>query len=118
MIRDPPAAGYRLPAGVTPQDHVRTRELILTEKWVNSRYKIDYQRGPNDRLRLVFHRDRPGNLYHLRTQFYVPAAWFSPLEVERAPPREEGTREAKPTPCRSRPCAWSARPQGNFADDI
>ncbi|MBE3074235.1 MAG: hypothetical protein IMZ75_04710, partial [Actinobacteria bacterium] len=68
---------YVLPAGVDPRAHVQENGLMLTEKWVNEQYRIDYQRGSGDRLELVFHKDRPGNLYHMLVQIYLPAQWFA-----------------------------------------
>ncbi|PIP38368.1 MAG: hypothetical protein COX19_13140, partial [Desulfobacterales bacterium CG23_combo_of_CG06-09_8_20_14_all_51_8] len=58
------------------RQYVTGNGLILTEKWVNEKFLIDYQAGPNDRLLLVFHKTRPGNHYDMRTQFYMPADWF------------------------------------------
>ena len=67
---------YVLPAGVDPRSHVEQNGLVLTEPEMNEEYLIDYQRGEQDRLLLVFHKDDPGNLYHMETQFYLPAQWF------------------------------------------
>ncbi|MDH3459068.1 MAG: hypothetical protein OER90_19685, partial [Gemmatimonadota bacterium] len=68
---------YALPSGADPRRIVEEGQLVLTERWVNDKFRIDYQRGEADRLRLVFHRDRPGNGYDMRAQFYLPAAWFA-----------------------------------------
>ena len=65
-----------LPAGVDPRSYVEQNGLVLTETFMNERYLIDYQRGEGDRLRLVFHKEDPGNSYHMQTQFYLPAGWF------------------------------------------
>ncbi len=67
---------YELPVGQQPRQYVDDNQLVLTEKWVNERYKIDYQRSESKRLQVVFHRDRPGNMYHMETQIYLPAGWF------------------------------------------
>jgi len=50
-----------LQSGLDARQYVTENELVLTEPWVNEKFRIDYQRGEADRLRLVFHRDRPGN---------------------------------------------------------
>ncbi|NIM49926.1 MAG: hypothetical protein GTN62_06530, partial [Gemmatimonadales bacterium] len=68
---------HTLDPDVDPRRYVQDRQAVLTERWVNEKFRIDYQRGEADRLRLVFHRDRPGNRYDMRTQFYLPAEWFS-----------------------------------------
>ena len=81
---------YVLPGGVDPREHVTTGDLVLTETFVNERYKIDYQRGEEGRLRLVFHKERPGNRLHMRTQFYLPAGWFSLPAVTRREPTAPG----------------------------
>ena len=44
-----------LPAGVDAREHVTEGQVVLTEPWVNDKFLIDYQRGEDDRLRLVFH---------------------------------------------------------------
>jgi hypothetical protein len=84
---------YELPSDVDPRTWVIDNDLVLTEPWVNQKYRIDYQRGEQDRLRLLFHKDRPGNRFHMRTQFYLPADWFTlaaPIgEAER--PTRAGT---------------------------
>jgi hypothetical protein len=67
---------FEIPSGVAPRDYVLDNDLVLTEPWVNKQYLIDYQRGPSGRLLVVFHKERPGNRYHMRTQFYLPAEWF------------------------------------------
>ncbi|MHB1003898.1 MAG: hypothetical protein ACYC1B_08780, partial [Thermoleophilia bacterium] len=73
---------YTLPPGVDPRAHVEENQLVLTEQWVNRKFLIDYQRGPEDRLQLVFHRNDPGNLFKMETQFYLPAEWFDlPADV-------------------------------------
>jgi hypothetical protein len=69
---------YQLPdQQVDPRELVDAEQLVLTESWVNEKYLIDYQRGPNNRLLLVFHKNRPGNRFHMRVQFYLPASWFT-----------------------------------------
>lgn len=55
---------------------VESGRLILTEPWVNERYRIDYQRGPEERLLVLFHKENPPNRYQMRVQFYMPAGWF------------------------------------------
>ncbi|WP_419597128.1 hypothetical protein, partial [Thiolapillus sp.] len=68
---------YMLPdKQVNPRQVVDSGRLVLTEPWVNEKYLIDYQRGPNNRLLIVFHKNNPGNRYHMRVQFYLPAGWF------------------------------------------
>jgi len=67
---------YRLPGGANPRHVVESGRLILTEPWVNERYRIDYQRGPEERLLVLFHKENPPNRYQMRVQFYMPAGWF------------------------------------------
>ena len=76
-----------LPDGVTPREYVGEGDLVLTEPWVNEQYLIDYQRGEEDRLRLVFHKERPGNRFHMRVQFYLPAEWFGLPDPSHQLPR-------------------------------
>jgi hypothetical protein len=92
-----------LPAGADPRAYVTDSDLVLTEQWVNQRFLIDYQRGEADRLRLVFHREDPGNRADMRTQFYLPAAWFA-LAPGAAPPR------GAPVPGATGPGRWSIPP--------
>ncbi|MBN2383356.1 hypothetical protein JXQ70_10775, partial [bacterium] len=63
---------------------VAQQGLILTETWVNEAYLIDYRRSDTGRLIVVFHRENPGNMYALRTQFYMPASYFSAEAVRKA----------------------------------
>jgi len=67
----------QLPPGADPRGYVLEKDLVLTEPFVNERFKIDYQRGERDRLRLIFHRENPGNRFDMRVEIYMPAAWFS-----------------------------------------
>ncbi|MFA6001954.1 MAG: DUF2207 domain-containing protein, partial [Thermoleophilia bacterium] len=46
---------FVLPAGVDPRAYVEQNQLVLTEKFMNEDYLIDYQRGADGRLNLVFH---------------------------------------------------------------
>jgi len=75
-----------LPPDVDPRAYVDRGQLVLTEPWVNEKFRIDYQRGEADRLRLVFHREQPGNRFDMRTQFYLPAEWFAGAAVTGPPP--------------------------------
>ncbi|MCK5057733.1 MAG: hypothetical protein KAT34_13825, partial [Candidatus Aminicenantes bacterium] len=70
---------------VTPRQYVEENQLILTEKWVNKEYLIDYRRSRSGRLMLVFHKNDPGNRFHMRTQFYMPAHWFGLPEATPLP---------------------------------
>jgi hypothetical protein len=75
---------------ITPHD-VETEEEVLrnyymdqnvvqTESWVNEKFLIDYQASPKGKLKILFHKNKPGNRFDMRTQFYMPADWFK-LEV-------------------------------------
>ena len=78
---------HQLPPGIDPRRYVLENDLVLTEPFVNERFKIDYQRGERNRLRLVFHRDNPGNRFDMRIQIYMPAAWFSlPTQMAESDP--------------------------------
>ncbi|MBD3305455.1 hypothetical protein GF348_03705, partial [candidate division KSB3 bacterium] len=92
-----------LPEGQDPRQYVEAEQLILTEPWVNEKFLIDYQRGPNDRLQLIFHKNAPGNRFDMRTQFYMPAAWFDLPQAEQVPTT---TPSSKPTPITQEPTLW------------
>jgi hypothetical protein len=77
---------HPLPPEVDPRAYVETNQAVLTEPWVNQKFRIDYQRGEQDRLRLLFHRDRPGNRFDMRIQVYLPAEWFN-FQLRRSPGR-------------------------------
>ena len=72
---------HQLPQGIDPRAYVNENQVILTEKWVNKNFLIDYQTGPKSRLLLVFHKNNPGNMFDMRTQFYMPAQWFTISEA-------------------------------------
>jgi hypothetical protein len=76
---------FILPQDTQPRSYVEETQAILTEKWVNKRFLIDYQRGPKDRLLLVFHKNNPGNRFDMRTQYYMPAEWFQLGAVAEIP---------------------------------
>ncbi|MDQ1351455.1 MAG: hypothetical protein QG657_1757, partial [Acidobacteriota bacterium] len=76
---------FTLPQDSQPRSFVDENQLILTEKWVNEKFLIDYQRGPKDRLLLVFHKNNPGNRFNMRTQFYMPVEWFELGAVAEIP---------------------------------
>ncbi|MFO7877769.1 MAG: hypothetical protein R6U55_14430 [Desulfovermiculus sp.] len=84
---------YQLPATVDPRDYVLENNLILTETWVNERYKMDYQRGENGHLVLVFHRDDPGPRFSMLAQFYMPAKWFTFSKLSNAFAMQSGQDE-------------------------
>ena len=65
-----------LASGENARNWVNNTQSILTEEWVNSKFVIDYQQGPADRLQVLFHKEQPGNRFDMRTQFYMPAEWF------------------------------------------
>ncbi len=79
---------HTIPKGTMPRPYVESNTLILTEKWVNGQYLIDYQRGENDRLLILFHKNNPSNMFHMRTQFYMPAEWFGDLSSGTGYPSE------------------------------
>ena len=85
---------YVLPADAYPRSYVEQNALVLTETWMNGQYLIDYQRGEGDRLLLVFHKDDPGNLYQMQTQFYLPAQWFE-LSSGASPSKETWSDKLK-----------------------
>ncbi|MCB0293710.1 MAG: hypothetical protein KDG51_00350, partial [Calditrichaeota bacterium] len=92
-----------LPEGYTPREYVEREQAILTEPWVNSRFLIDYRRGPNDRLEVVFHKDNPGNRFDMRVQVYFPRAWFElpegiPLLDESEPYLPESSADVSAEP--------------------
>ncbi len=67
---------HPVPKDRDTRQYVAENSLILTEKWVNEKFLMDYQAGPDGRLLLVFHKNRPKNRFDMRTQFYMPAEWF------------------------------------------
>jgi hypothetical protein len=52
-----------LPEGENPRDYVNRERNVLTESWVNEAYKIDYQRGADNRLLLLFHKENPATAF-------------------------------------------------------
>ncbi|MFQ5507340.1 MAG: hypothetical protein ACE5F1_21450 [Planctomycetota bacterium] len=74
---------HELGAGAGPRRYVEENQLVLTERFASEEYRIDYQRGEGGRLRLLFYKERHGNKFEMRTQFYVPAEWFSLAERPR-----------------------------------
>ena len=78
---------YPLPPEADPRAYVETNQPVLTEPWVNQKFRIDYQRGEQDRLRLVFHRDRPGNRFDIepKSTCRIPGSNFQlrPLRLPR-----------------------------------
>ncbi|MDD4349562.1 MAG: hypothetical protein PHF70_10680, partial [Opitutales bacterium] len=80
----------QVPEGQNARDWVNANEILLTEKWMNERYKLDYQREEgSDRLVLVAHRENPGNKASMKLQFYVPADSFALVM-----PDHSGTRRS------------------------
>lgn len=89
---------YVLPSGIDPRQFVEEQQAVLTEPFVNQKFRIDYQRGEADRLRLVFHRENPGNRYDMRTQIYLPAEWFTLAAPGAVPtPRPSQRQPLTPT---------------------
>ncbi|MCF6242907.1 MAG: hypothetical protein L3J74_16385, partial [Bacteroidales bacterium] len=53
------------------------KNIIRTEKWVNEKYLIDYQKTKTGKLQMIFHKTKPGNRYQMLVQIYLPPAWFN-----------------------------------------
>jgi hypothetical protein len=64
------------------RDYYMGQNIIMTEKFVNEKFRIDYQKSKTGKLMLVFHKEFPGVRYDMRTQFYMPASWFSLAQTE------------------------------------
>lgn len=71
-----------LSAGEDVRGYVERNQLILTEPWVNQKFFIDYQKESTDRLEIIFHKKQPGNRFDMKTQFYMPDAWFKIPRLE------------------------------------
>ena len=59
------------------REWVYNDSIVLTEKYLNENYLIDYVKGPAERLQMIIHKNNPPASFHMITKFYMPAEWFS-----------------------------------------
>ena len=91
--------------------HVSNTRSVLTEPWVNKQYLIDYRRDDKGRLAILFHKNKPGNRYHMRVQLYLPLEWFPALKA-----LADGEREPDETATHDQGTASRQQPASDISE--
>ncbi|MGD9493629.1 MAG: hypothetical protein AB7V36_09785 [Bacteroidales bacterium] len=85
------------------RERVYADSLIMTEKWMNEKYEIDFQIKEAGRLMMLVNKNTPEYHFSPRVQIYMPAAWFDTSMVReyqiRTDETSNGTQKQRACKC-------------------